>query len=64
MILVPYKGLDGQRIAPTILVECGGVKENSKLLLANKVVIDWMAVMKKESANISKKNSCNGKFQW
>ena len=61
LIRVPYEGLVGARTAPKILVECGGLKATEKLLLANKAIIDWMAIMKKKN---SKANSSNGKFHW
>ena len=46
---VNYTGLNGKEKGPKILVQMVGVKDNTQLMLANKAIIDWMAVMKNKS---------------
>ena len=47
---VEHKGVTGKKSYPRILVEVGGLKTPSKIMLLNKALIDWMAVCKKKSA--------------
>ena len=47
---VEYMGITGMTHAPKILVDLGGTKSTAKLMLANKAVIDWMAVIWKKTA--------------
>ena len=54
---VRYKTFGGKTSHPKILVLCGGDKSPSKIMICNKALVDWMAVMKKKS-------SSDGKCQW
>ena len=47
---VEYMSMTGMTHAPKILVDLGGTKSTAKLMLANKSVIDWMAVIRKKPA--------------
>ena len=44
---VKFKTLGGKMSHPKILVLCGGEKTPTKVMICNKALIDWMAVMKK-----------------
>ena len=46
---VEHKGVTGEK-NPGILIDIGGPKTPSKVMLLNKALIDWMAVCKKKSA--------------
>ena len=45
-----HKGVTGKKKYPRILVEVGGLKTPSKIMLLNKALIDWMAVCNKKKA--------------
>ena len=44
-----HRCVTGKKVYPTILVDAGGLKIPSKIMLLNKALIDWMAVYKKKS---------------
>ena len=44
---ITYTGLNDEDKGTKILVQIEGPKDNTKLMLANKAIIDWIAVMKK-----------------
>ena len=50
---VPHKLTSRKKMAPKLLVDLGGKKIPEKVHIANKALIDWMAVMRKRSKNPS-----------
>ena len=46
---VEHRCVTGKKVYPKILVDVGGPKTPSKILLLNKALIDWMAVCKKKA---------------
>ena len=48
---VEHRCVTGKKMYPKILVDVGGLKTPSKVMLLNKALIDWMAVCKKKSSN-------------
>ena len=54
LVPVPFGRPGGKKLAPKLLVELGGVTNPTKIMLANKALIDWLGVMKKKSKNPGK----------
>ena len=50
---VPHKLTGRKKMAPKLLIDLGGEKMPEKVQIANKALIDWMAVMRKKSKNSS-----------
>ena len=57
LVSIPRKGVGGEKTAPKILVGIGGTKNTTKIMLANKALIDWMSVCKKKNCKL-------GKVEW
>ena len=50
---VKFKTFGKKTTHPRILVEIGGVKNPTKVMIANKALIDWMAAMKKNRMGLN-----------
>ena len=48
---IPHKLTGREKMAPKLLIDLGGEKIPEKIQIANKALIDWMAVMRKKSKN-------------